>query len=317
MQDISTKVDGVSTLPAAEFNQIPSELENAITDTGQTLASGTLDQVSKAMSTYAAGGDFYTDSGAADAYVLSVIGSKKAPTAYFNGMTVRFLPGNANTGASTINVATLGSKNIKLADGSTDPLSGDIAASSEIQLTYDGTNFRITSRATVTGTSVVTTRGDIITGNAAGNEQRLGIGAADAYVGSDGTDVVWKAATDMLALVYPIGSYYFNETNSTNPSTLLGFGTWVAVTDTFVVGHGGVYTATGGAATVSLSSGNNGPHTHTVTGGATVSSPSTNTLENATDASANGSVTTGSSGSGTAFSIIPPYQAVYIWKRTV
>jgi hypothetical protein len=146
MQNIPTKTDGVSTLPAAEFNQIPDELENAITNTGQTLTSGTLTQISKAMSIYAAGGSFYTDSGAANAYVLSVVGSKQPPHAYFNGMEVKFLPGNANTGASTVNVATLGVKNIKLADGSTDPSAGDIPASTEITLTYDGTNFRITSK---------------------------------------------------------------------------------------------------------------------------------------------------------------------------
>lgn len=146
MQNIPTKVDGSTTLPAAEFNQIPDELEQAITDTGQSLSGGILDQVSRAMSIYAAGGDFYTDSGAADAYVLSVIGSKKATDAYFVGMKIRFLPGNVNTGASTINVATLGSKDIKLADGSTDPAAADIPADSEIQLTYDGTNFRISSK---------------------------------------------------------------------------------------------------------------------------------------------------------------------------
>ncbi len=147
MQNIPTKVDGVSTLPAAEFNQIPAELETAITDTGQTLSGGILDQVSKAMATYAGGGDFYTDSGVADAYVLTVVGSKKAPTAYFNGMSVRFLIGNVNTGASTVNVATLGVKNIKLADGTTDPEPGQLPASAESTLTFDGTNFRITSVA--------------------------------------------------------------------------------------------------------------------------------------------------------------------------
>lgn len=158
MQNIPTKTDGVTTLQAAEFNQIPDELENAIEDSGQTLAIGTLDQLSKAMSTYASGGDFFTDSGSADAYVLSVIGSKKAPVAYFVGMTVRFLPGNANTGASTVNVATLGSKNIKLADGSTNPGAGAIPASREVQLTYDGTNFRISSTAVgATPTDVVVT----------------------------------------------------------------------------------------------------------------------------------------------------------------
>ena len=143
MQNIPTKTDGVSTLPAAEFNQIPDELENAITDSGQSLAIGDLYQLSQAMSTYAAGGAFYTESGAADVYVADLIGSKKSPEAYFNGMEVSFIAGNPNTGASTINVATLGVKNIKLSDGSTDPVAGYIPDDREITLRYDGTSFRI------------------------------------------------------------------------------------------------------------------------------------------------------------------------------
>jgi len=38
-----------------------------------------------------------------------------------------------------------------------------------------------------------------------------------------------KAETvDILASVYPVGSIYINATNSSNPSSLLGFGTWTA-----------------------------------------------------------------------------------------
>lgn len=144
-----TFVDNSAPQCDAEYlNSVRAEVNGIITNTGQTPTTAILTQLETAVSTYATGGDFYTDSGAADAYVLSAIGSKLAPDAYFNGMTVRFLPGNVNTGASTINVATLGSKNIKLADGSTNPSAGDIPASSEVQLTYDGTNFRISSKAT-------------------------------------------------------------------------------------------------------------------------------------------------------------------------
>jgi len=34
--------------------------------------------------------------------------------------------------------------------------------------------------------------------------------------------------TTILQTVYPVGSIYINATNSTNPGTLLGFGTWTA-----------------------------------------------------------------------------------------
>ena len=121
MQNIATKSTGDSLL-ATEWNQVPDELENSIEDTGQTLSGADLTQVSKAMSIYAAGGAFYTDSGAADAYVLGVVGAKKAPVAYFDGMEISFRAGNANTGASTVNVAGLGVKNIK--SGGATPVAG-------------------------------------------------------------------------------------------------------------------------------------------------------------------------------------------------
>src|SRR3990167_1110094 len=105
----SVFVDGSTPQCDAEYlNSVRSESNNAITNSGQTPAVGTLTQTSIAMAIYAAGGNFYTDSGAADAYVLTAVGTKNTPHAYFNGMSVRFLPGNVNTGASTINVATLG-----------------------------------------------------------------------------------------------------------------------------------------------------------------------------------------------------------------
>jgi hypothetical protein len=128
--------------------------------------------------------------------------------------------------------------------------------------------------------------------------------------------IITLAQADILDAAYPIGSVYLNKTSSTNPATLLGFGTWTAIEDKFLVGRGSTYTSTGGAATQSLTSANNGPHTHTFPTGSTVSTPATNTVENATDGSANGTITTSSSGSGTAFSIIPPYQAIYAWERT-
>lgn len=134
--DVVSKGTGDS-YTAAEFNQSNNELENLITDTGISLASGDLFQLSKAVANYVAQGDFYVDSGAADAYVLGALGSKQAPTSYADGMRVRFEVGNINTGASTINVAGLGVKNIKTPSG-IDPAAGDLDGS--ITLQYDLAN---------------------------------------------------------------------------------------------------------------------------------------------------------------------------------
>lgn len=130
---------------AAFLNSVRSEINNTIANTGQTAVTSNFNQLSIAGAIYGGGGDFYTDSGAADAYVLSVIGSKSAPDAYFVGMRVRFIVGNTNTGASTVNVAGLGVKNIKARDTSSDPSAGDLTTGRIIDLTYDGTNFVVSA----------------------------------------------------------------------------------------------------------------------------------------------------------------------------
>lgn len=143
-------------------------------------------------------------------------------------------------------------------------------------------------------------------------------------------------AANNLAM-HPIGSYYINETVSTNPATLLGFGTWAAVTDVFLVAHGSTYTSTGGAATATLGAGNLPSHQHFIfssdrdDGGATVDSTTYAAVNqqgggdaedyrivksNNSGADVANVGLTSNTGSSSAFSIIPPYQAAYIWKRT-
>ena len=116
--------------------------------------------------------------------------------------------------------------------------------------------------------------------------------------------------------MWPVGSIYMNKTVSTNPATLFGFGTWTAITDTFIVARGATYTGTGGAATVTLSTANLPSTTLTVRTGGTVNAATTGVVMNATLGSENGTANTSSFGSNTAFNIIPPYQAVYVWERT-
>lgn len=140
MYDILDKTDGVSTLSASEFNSLKDELENIVTSTGITLSSSDNFQIAKSVANYISAGDFYTESGTANAYVLSPVSSRKAPTAYVTGMRVRFFPGNANSGASTINVSGLGVKNIKNFGG-TDLAAGVIRQSNPTELFYDGTQF--------------------------------------------------------------------------------------------------------------------------------------------------------------------------------
>jgi len=53
-----------------------------------------------------------------------------------------------------------------------------------------------------------------------------------------------------LDVLYPVGTIYTNKTNSANPATYLGFGTWVAIEGEVVVGYksGDADFGTGGGA---------------------------------------------------------------------
>jgi len=122
MRDYQTKAnqgglpDSITAekLGAGEANSTLTESKTAVQSSGQTLApaDGTAevtDQLAKALAIYGAGGgEYHIDTGAVNAYVLNPVSPKKSPPAYFDGFTVMFEPGNDNTGAATVNVASLG-----------------------------------------------------------------------------------------------------------------------------------------------------------------------------------------------------------------
>ena len=140
-----------------------------------------------------------------------------------------------------------------------------------------------------------------------------------------------------LAALYPVGSIYTNASVSTNPATLLGFGTWTAFgAGRVMVGFDSgnalfdVAEETGGSADAITVS-----HTHTATvtdpghlhtqtqydqpgignaggGGARVNAQTANTGSATTGISVAVS-TTGSSGTNANYQ---PYITVYMWKRT-
>jgi hypothetical protein len=153
----------------------------------------------------------------------------------------------------------------------------------------------------------------------------------------------------VLQTLYPVGTVYTNATSSTNPATLLGFGTWTAF------GAGKVMVGLDSGDATFSTVGNTGgskdaitvSHTHTATStvtdaghyhisgipsdysagfgsstisstnmkagtGTTSSSPNTNTVTTGiTVATTNTS--TGSSGTNAN---LMPYVVVYLWKRT-
>lgn len=160
--------------------------------------------------------------------------------------------------------------------------------------------------------------------------------------GGTGATSAAGAASNLAAeigkLLYPVGSIYNNISVSTNPATLLGFGTWVAITGRVIVGFDSGDTAfdtvgeTGGSKDAIVVS-----HTHT----ATVTDPGhTHTINSwdednagsfnsagvnnsggfnqpSTNSSVTGiTVSNSTEGSSGTNANLQPYVVAYVWKRT-
>jgi hypothetical protein len=141
----SSKVDGDS-VDANEWNQLAS-IDNFISTSGQTPSTSNLNQMGIGAARYSSGGQFFTDSGTANAYVLTSISPFKSPVSsgagegYFIGMEIKFRAGNPNTGASTVNLNSAGVKNLKKEDGTTNLVAGDIQTTRDSTFRYNGTVF--------------------------------------------------------------------------------------------------------------------------------------------------------------------------------
>lgn len=164
--------------------------------------------------------------------------------------------------------------------------------------------------------------------------------APTASSGTSTTQIATTAfVTTALQALYPVGSIYINSSVSTNPGTLLGFGTWTAfgagrVMVGFDSGNTLFDTAeeTGGSANAIVVS-----HTHTVTDSGhthTVSYPYGNYsggggalhpaitpgdgggAKNATVSTATTGISIGTEGSSGTNANYQPYITVYMWKRT-
>lgn len=137
---------------------------------------------------------------------------------------------------------------------------------------------------------------------------------ADIGASGGGVDV-----STVLDKVYPVGSIYMSV-NSTNPKTLFG-GTWVQIKDRFLLAASTTYKAgsTGGEATHTLTVDEIPNHQHVLwypnAGGeqsAAIGYPEAGS-KNTWYAEAS---KTGGAGGGAAHNNLPPYLAVYVWKRT-
>lgn len=135
---------------------------------------------------------------------------------------------------------------------------------------------------------------------------------------------------NVVDLVYPVGSIYMSV-NSTNPSAIFG-GTWEQIQDRFLLSAGSTYSAgsTGGEATHTLTINEMPSHRHErardllnnqilgESGGtySNVVGLTFNTGKYVYTDTTHNNVVTDYTGGGQAHNNMPPYLAVYIWKRT-
>lgn len=131
----------------------------------------------------------------------------------------------------------------------------------------------------------------------------------------------------LVDMIYPVGSIYMSV-NEVSPSVFIG-GVWERIQDRFLLAAGSDYTAgdIGGEATHSLTTEEMPSHNHkgilyTNSGGVesyiTLNAGTSGYRLNWTANGGNGSneLYTAPEGGGAAHNNMPPYLAVYIWKRT-
>lgn len=154
------------TVVNAEMDDLGNEVANSLAKDGQTVPTANLPMGgykhtgvgnASARNHYAAvgqvqdGGFVYgTVGGTADAITLTL---SPAITAYAAGQKFTLVAGAANTGATTINVNSLGAKAIKR-DVSVALQAGDIANGGVAVIEYDGTNFQLLNPRTAVTQSV-------------------------------------------------------------------------------------------------------------------------------------------------------------------
>lgn len=143
-----------STWANNTFTDVASALTQSLSKDGQTTMTGNQPMAGNkhtgvgdatARDQYAALGQVQ-DSAAT--YLTSVAGtntitaSVSGLAAYAAGQTFRFIAAGANTGAVTININSIGAKDVTK-QGTTALVSGDIVSGSTVTITYDGTQFQL------------------------------------------------------------------------------------------------------------------------------------------------------------------------------
>jgi len=151
MQDLTGKAP-LDTLTAAEWNQLPTEIQNMILSAGITLSGGDLTQFKKSFAEMSNSCEWMTVGGVTNAWTLTAISPRPAITSLHTGMMFRFRVAADNSSSSvTLNVQGTGVKTVTTAAGSSTLQLGDVNLLSDTIVRYDGTNWVLVNEYVGTG----------------------------------------------------------------------------------------------------------------------------------------------------------------------
>jgi len=249
----STTASNNETVQSTNFAEgmAPSDVNNAARETMANMRS-MYNQIGEGFVEYGDSDGEYTVT-RTDADTITITSSVNLTSIYYAGRPIRILDGGGNTVTGAISSSSYSSPNltvnlsgISLASGN--PTKVELgpamkAGGGRVILDDDEDSFISASTddqvdITVGGTAQVEVKDGSI-GPTTDSDVDLGTTAKrfkDAYVDTltttgnitVGGTLSGTLAASVLGAVYPVGSIYINATSSTNPGTLLGFGTWVA-----------------------------------------------------------------------------------------
>ena len=178
--------------------------------------------------------NYVSDTGGVNAYLVTM---SPTATAYTVGMEIVFIPDNNNTGASTVNVDSLGVKSIKRRGGDA-LVAGDLSSAAIAMMRYDGSEFQMQSIQT---TSVASLPLSVANGGTAATSAagaRSSLSAAALGANSDITSIT-GLTTDLTVAQGGTGAGTF-----TDGGVLLGSGTG-AITAMAVLADGEIIVGDG------------------------------------------------------------------------
>lgn len=150
MQDFGTKANDTAgpsgQLSADEFNNLATELENAVLRSGLALSGASVVQMATSLFIHSTKSQTFQDSGAANAYVATPVsgsGGVLLPADYtdLDGAIITFKASNSNSGASTVNIGqttgTLLGTKVVLTQAGAAVAAGAITSGAYVQLRFD------------------------------------------------------------------------------------------------------------------------------------------------------------------------------------